>query len=132
MRPHGDGWRSAWKDDKGGWKQVTRKVKSELLELAHEKARKVHNGSASTDFTPDQIALLKRVLKLGITHAELDGRKAMRKAVITSPTLGETIAAMIKAKSGAAGGRRRSRHAGEPPLHAAPRQEDRRGGASRH
>lgn len=70
--PYGDAWRFAWKDERGEWRYVTRKDKKTLLELAREKARKIHNGTASTDFTPDQISLLRRVLELGITHAELD------------------------------------------------------------
>lgn len=77
---HKKGWRTAYRDKGGTWKYITRKDKAELMEEGRRKAREIHNGSIDLAALPaSQTAILRRVLDLGITHADLDDWEGQRK-----------------------------------------------------
>lgn len=70
---HAKGFRFAFKDAHGKWCYVTRRDKAEAMDLAKAKARELSNGVVDIGaIDPDQAALVRRMLALGITHADLD------------------------------------------------------------
>lgn len=82
---HERGWRFAWKDNNGDWKYTTKRDKSEALALGRKKARELSNGAVDIGaLDPDQASLVRRVLALGLTHAELDEWQAEQQRPIIS------------------------------------------------
>lgn len=124
---HERGWRFGFKNPQGKWLYVTRRDKSEALELARAKARELSNGSVDLSaLSPDSAALVRRFLALGITHADLDTWQtaSQRTAVTVKQAYAEFIAAkeanrgrsyrIIRSYSGDVGGF--AKHFGDEPL----------------
>jgi integrase len=70
---HPKGWRFSYKDVNGKWRYVTRRDREKALLLGSAKAIEISNGTADlAKLSPDTAHLIRRVLMLGITHADLD------------------------------------------------------------
>lgn len=93
---HEKGWRFAFKDGQGKWCYVTRRNKREAVDLARAKALELSNGIVDLSaITGDEASLLRRVIALGLTHADLDAwqKDRQREAVTVRQAYGQFIAA---------------------------------------
>lgn len=79
------GWRVSYYDAGGKRQHITSKDKAKVVEKARKIAREIHNQASNfADISPDDVSLLKRVLSLGITHADLDDWQRSRSITTVS------------------------------------------------
>jgi|GEM_PF-3637944 len=107
---HAKGWRWAWRDaTTGKWRYGTRRDRKDALAAAHRQA--VALATATTTLhdamsDPAVESVLRRAFTLGLTHADLDRLEQHRTR--HTVTLGEVVAAFLKAKEAARGPSRRN------------------------
>lgn len=101
---HAKGWRWAWKDPATGkWCYGTRKDRKEALTAAARQAARLatqHADLAAVLEDPAAVALIRRVLAMQVTHAELDHIEKQRHT--QTYKFQEVAAAFLRAKEAAA------------------------------
>lgn len=101
VSPHTKGWRYGFKGESGKWEYITRKNKKDAIDSARAKAKELHNGAAETSLTADEAILWKRVLRLKVTHADLDALEAARgQGIVMLDAAVDEMMALKKANRG--------------------------------